>query len=59
MPKANQKFEMTLTLSAEEALWLKTRMQNGPRQESDDERNMRQGFFDALPSIQQLQAAQE
>lgn len=57
MPKAQQKFEIKLVLNAKEALWLKTVMQNPVGPEGSEDFNMRKAFFDALPGIQELQAA--
>lgn len=61
MPKLNEQkqVEFTITMSPEEALWLKTKLQNPTGPEGSEEYGMRLGFFSALPSIPTLQALQE
>lgn len=54
---ARKKMEITLTLTAEEAIWLKGLVQNAqcdPSEESEENSAMRSAMFDALPSFEEL-----
>jgi hypothetical protein len=54
---AKTKMEITLTLTAEEAIWLKGLVQNAqcdPSEESAENAAMRAAMFDALPSFEEL-----
>lgn len=54
---AKTKMEITLTLTAEEAIWLKGLVQNAqcdPAEESAENSAMRAALFDALPDFEEL-----
>lgn len=57
MPIIHKKVEITLALTPKEALWLKKVMQNPQGPEGSEDYNMRKGFFDALPPLQELEYA--
>lgn len=58
MPKVNvqKQVDITLILSPKEALWLKNVMQNPVGPENSEDYSMRNGFFESLPGIPELQA---
>lgn len=47
--------EIKLTLTAEEAAWLKESLQNAHMRESPHDEHMRQNVWNALPSLRELQ----
>ena len=55
MPKINKKTEITLSLSAEEALWLKLMCQNAVGPENGDQYHIRRSLFISLPDIPELE----
>lgn len=53
--ETKQKMSVIVELSQEEALWLKILVQNPIRNdESAEDREMREKFFDALPNFPKL-----
>ena len=55
MPNVQTKTEITLALTAQEALWLKITIQNPVGPEGSKDYNIRKGLFDALPEIPELE----
>ena len=47
--------EIRLTLTAEEAAWLKGSLQNAHMRESPHDEHMRQNVWNALPPLQELE----
>ena len=57
--KLNTVIEVTLTMAADEALWLKQMTQNyiGPGNEVEEDRRVRVTLFEALPPFKELTEA--